>query len=439
MTKPIHTVRRQGLSSRWASAHRGSHDALGPGSVLTTRRPGAIPLFLALALAALTFLVTGCAGDQRTAAPAANQVAPVKAAVPAQIAVLLPEAGQYAEAGAAVRAGILAAQGASGQGPEVRFYPSRDPAGVPELLRQAAANGASLAIGPLEKEAVDALAVQPALPIPTLALNQAAGESSPTNLYQFALDPEDEAADAARKAWASGYRSALLLYPASPWGERLANAFQREWVSRGGILVASHAFDPKVPDPASELLRESFAGSALTTPADCLFLVATAPQARSLWPRLLANVQVPPPIFSTSHVHEGVLDPEGNLALMGLTFVDIPWMIASDPADPLSRASLERASGGIDPRYVRLYAMGIDAYALVQHLEGLRMRPGAYLDGRTGRLSLDNRRRIQRELTLARMDSLGPVRVTGNGPAAIIQDGVQSSGGGGPRLAALNP
>lgn len=366
-------------------------------------------------LLALTLLLAGCAGAPREGAgPASGRDDQPGTAAPAprvQIAVLLPEAGRYAEAGKAVRTGIVAAQTQGGQDTELRFYASRDPRQTPELLRQAAANGASLAIGPLEKEAVEALALQPALPIPTLALNRATSEAAPANLYQFALDPEDEASDAARKAWGLGFHGALLLYPANPWGERLAGGFRREWLGRGGTFAATHAFDTEQPDLPQGLLADALAGSIHAASAECIFLVATAAQARQLWPQILASAPGLPPVFATSHIFEGAQDIEGNQLLTGVQFVEIPWMVDTAPTDPLSRASLDRAQGGLDPRYIRLYAMGIDAYRLLPYLEGLTARPGAYVDGRTGRLSIDDRRRVQRELVLARMDSLGPTRL----------------------------
>lgn len=365
----------------------------------------------------LSVLLGGCAGGLPGAAdsPRAGPT-PVKPATRVQIAVLLPETGRYAEAGAAVRTGIVAAQARDGQGTELKFYPSRDPRQTPDLLRQAAAAGASLAIGPLEKEAVDALAALPTLPIPTLALNRATGEAAPPNLYQFALDPEDEAADAARKAWGRGYHTAMLLYPANPWGERLANGFRREWLGRGGGFAAIHAFAPEQPDLPQGLIEGALSGSIQTLAAECVFLVATAPQARQLWPLFLAGTTGPIPVFATSHVFEGAQDIEGNQSLLGLQFVDIPWMVDNAPADPLSRVGLDRAQGGLDPRYIRLYAMGIDAYQLLPYLAGLASRPGSYFAGRTGRLSLDDRRRIRRELVLARMDALGATRLASLAP-----------------------
>ncbi len=388
-------------------------------AIIRTSGTGGRPQVLSvLLLTLMLLLVAGCAGTPREGAgPASGRdgqpgtAAPTRPAPRVQIAVLLPDAGRYAEAGKAVRAGIVAAQTQGGQDTELRFYASRDPRQTPELLRQAAANGASLAIGPLEKEAVDALALQPALPIPTLALNRATGEAAPTNLIQFALDPEDEARDAARKAWGLGFHGALLLYPANPWGERLAGAFRREWLGRGGTFAATHAFDPEQPDLPQGLLADALAGSIHAVPAECVFLVATAAQARQLWPHILASAPGLPPVFATSHVFEGVQDIEGNRLLTGLRFVEIPWMVDTAPTDPLSRASLDRAQGGLDPRYIRLYAMGIDAYRLLPYLEGLATRPGGYVDGYTGRLSLDDRRRVQRELVLAQMDTLGPTRL----------------------------
>ena len=392
---------------------------LGTSAPRRTSRPWpwrVIP-FLILHLV-LALLLAGCAGTPREdSGPGSGhdtrpgEAAKAKPVPRVQIAILLPEAGRFAEAAKAVRIGILAAQGQGGQDTDLRFYDNRDPRQTPELLRQAAANGASLAIGPLEKEAVDALTQQPVLPIPTLALNRATSEAAPANLYQFALDPEDEASDVARKAWGQGFHSALLLYPANPWGERLAGAFRREWLGRGGTFAATHAFAPEQPELPQGLLADALAGSIHAAPAECIFLVATASQARQLWPLILAGAPGLPPVFSTSHVFEGAQDVEGNQLLTGLQFVEIPWMVDTAPTDPLSRASMDRAQGGLDPRYIRLYAMGIDAYRLLPYLEGLAARPGAYVDGRTGRLSLDDRRRVQRELVLARMDTLGPTRL----------------------------
>ena len=137
------------------------------------------------------------------------------------VAVLLPESGRFSAAAEAVRAGILAAQRADdpSKRPVLRFYDTSNDQSAPALVRRAAAEGAQLVIGPLQKQAVDQLAASPSLPAPTLALNVATGgQMPPPDLYQFALSPEDEAAEVANRAWAKGYRGALMLYPGRALG-----------------------------------------------------------------------------------------------------------------------------------------------------------------------------------------------------------------------------
>jgi len=114
----------------------------------------------------------------------------------------------------------------------------------------------------------------------------------------------------------------------------------------------------------------------------------------------------------TSHVYENGLSIAQLQALTGLLFVDMPWMIDNNGTDPLSRTRLTTTLG-LDPRYARLYAMGLDAYHLMAHLDRLIAHPGAYLEGRTGRLSIDSQGRVHRELVLARIDARGPQRLTG--------------------------
>ena len=84
-----------------------------------------------------------------------------------QIAVLLPLSGRYAAAARAVREGLLAAQAATPKQnrPQLRFYDTTDPEGVPNLLRRAAAAGAVQAIGPLRKASVQILTQLPKGPI----------------------------------------------------------------------------------------------------------------------------------------------------------------------------------------------------------------------------------------------------------------------------------
>jgi outer membrane PBP1 activator LpoA protein len=323
------------------------------------------------------------------------------------VAVLLPQSGRFAGASDALKAGILAAHGADEQGkrPQLRFYDTEGGQPATALVRQAAADGASYVIGPLQKQAVEELARAAALPAPVLALNRVSSAGkSPANLYQFSLSPEDEAGEAAQKAWDAGHRSALLLYPDSPWGNRMARGFRQQWAALGGQLAASEIYD--IGD--SNFSRPIDNLTTRAAGADCLFLVATSESARRIAPQLRATSSLGLPVYTTSHIYSGRFAPQTDQALVGLYFVDIPWLVAPDPNDNLSRDSLKRSIPGMQDSYTRLYAMGIDAYRLAPRLSWLASGRGALVEGKTGLLRLDSGRNIVRQLTLAQMNPSGP-------------------------------
>ncbi len=373
---------------------------------ITTLPPKVRILFISTLIATVTAM-TGCAPYQtRSSAQITEGYEGGET-----VAVLLPKSGRYAGAAEAIRDGILASQGADRQAkrPQLRFYDSSDAASVPGILRQAAAEGARLAIGPLQKEAVNALAASSSLPIPTLALNRISTDARPpANLYQFALAPEEEAAEAANGAWAEGYRNAVILYPDGRWGDRVSLGFRQQWVSLGGQVVAGGVYHPGSRN-FSRSISSLFDLAGGASNADFLFLVATASNARLIAPQIQRIAGSGLPIYATSHVYSESFDPTTDAGLLGIYFVDIPWLLAPKQDDPLSRARLRSSISGIKGKYTRLYAMGIDAYGLAPRLTWMASHSGASLDGKTGRLTLDAQRRVRRELTLARIERVGAV------------------------------
>jgi uncharacterized protein len=196
--------------------------------------------------------------------------------------VLLPQSGNFASAANAVRDGLLAAQRASPEGERMalRFYDTRTEADALTILEQAAADGATLAIGPLQRDAVGRIARAPSLPLTTLALNDSMeGRLPPANLYRFALSPEDEAEAIARAARAKGFSSALILYPDDEWGTRIAKAFIGHWQAIGGVIEAGQLYDAETATfevPLEKLFQTAqYATSqqGLGTGADLIFFV----------------------------------------------------------------------------------------------------------------------------------------------------------------------
>jgi len=323
----------------------------------------------------------------------------------AKVAVLLPSSrgfgsGAFGEAVGAIRDGIQAARGADGQAtrPELGFV---DAAGdsARALVDGAAARGAGYIIGPLQKGEVDTLAKGQALPVPTLALNRAGSERTPpANLFQYALSPEDEGASVAHTAWTAGHRSALLLYPGEPWADRLVRAFRDQWAALGGRIAGQKTYNAGAPDAAVQELLGSKQANAF------VFLVASKDSARTIWPQIRAAGEVP--TFATSLVYTGDFGPTQDAVLVGLNFVDIPWMLTDDDG-PLSRRALRRAQPGISGSVQRLYAMGIDAYQLAPRAAELSKGPGAFYPGKTGGLRVDASGRVHRQLVLGRYTATG--------------------------------
>ena len=370
-----------------------------------THQTVAPPTSILSLLAVLAVALGGCSGMQMGGSELSRAVTGGYGSNET-LAVLLPETGRFASAARVVRQGIVAAQEADPQGqrPALRFYDSSS-GSVTTLVRRAATDGASLVIGPLQKPAVDELAAASALPVPVLALNQAsAAGTPPRNLFQFALSPEGEAAEVAVKTWNEGHRTALMLYPEGNWGSRISTAFRREWKALGGTLAAAQVFDPAAEDFSGSIasLSEN-AGNA-----DFVFLVATSKLARRIWPQIRHKVGAEMPVYATSHIYSGRFDPESDRRLVGLRFVEIPWLVEPTRGDAVSAT-------GLTKKLPRLYAMGVDAYRLGSRLDWMAGNPRARVQGKTGILSMDSRGRIHRELILARFDSDGPFKAAAVG------------------------
>ncbi len=320
--------------------------------------------------------------------------------------VMLPRGGRFATAAKVVRSGIEAASRAdqAGQRPRLSFADSSGASRTRTLHARAAREGTDYVIGPLLKSAVDDLVAGGVLRIPTLALNEATrADKRAENLYQFSLSPENEATEVANQAAAMGLNRALLLYPEGEWGDRLASAFRRQWRNSNGVLVGQARFNPTGGGHTQTLERLLASGDA-----DMLFLVATADLARRLYPQIRLASAKPLMVISTSHVYAGRFEPERDRALIGLYFVDIPWMLEDGGSGPLSRRDwVGRSPEALAP-LARLYAMGIDAYRLAPRLSELAKNPGTFYPGQTGGLSIDPVGRVQRKLRLGRFTETGP-------------------------------
>lgn len=322
-----------------------------------------------------------------------------------QIAVLLPQSGPLEAAGNAVRDGFLADYFESARDgqprPQVRFYDSQGTAaGAVAAYRQAVADGAQLVVGPLAREGVAALFAQ-SLPVPLLALNHPDnGASPPPGSAEFALMPESEGAQAAARMLADGLRNALVFHGDDDVAVRAARAFTAQFQAGGGQVVGSAQLPVGAVNYAGAI-RSAVGGGV---PANAGIFMAVRPeQGRLLLPQLRV-ARLRQPVYATASVYGLRDDPNADRDLDGVEFGDAPWLFGAQPGLP-ARSELSGQLPDVDGRAARLFAFGMDAWALVPYLDWLRTHPGSYVSGATGQLTADAQGHIQRVPLWLRFDN----------------------------------
>lgn len=317
-------------------------------------------------------------------------------AMPPHVALLLPATGPVAVAGAAVRDGFFTAYFhapvAPEQRPSIKVYDTGGTAdGAVAAYRQAVADGAALVVGPLGRATVSAVLAQAQLPVPVLALNHAQGNlPTPAGSFEFALLPEAEGAQLAAHMATLGLHAAIVFRGDDDTAARTFDAFKIQFASLGGQIANDIVLPKGTVDFASQV-QAALAGSGSQTG---IVVLLRPEQARLLLPQLkLARSTLP--MFATSLVYSGNEDATADGDLDGLQFCDEPWLFNAETGlpDHASLASQLATAGG---PAARLFAFGMDAYALVPYLGWLHANPGSYVAGATGLLTMDAARHVQR-------------------------------------------
>lgn len=338
------------------------------------------------------------------------------------VALLLPLSGRAASAGVSVRDGFMTAlyQVPVNQRPRVRVYDTAEISAA-EAISRARQEGAEFVVGPLTRDEVTAAADLGEAKPPILALNFLPAERpGPAGFYQFALSPEEEARQVARRILADHHTRGVAVVPEGDWGSRVLTAFRQELEAGGGVLLDEVTLDSTRNDWGPEITQvlrineskarhkrlESVLGTKLEFEPrrreDLDFIFAPSPfnTARLLRPQLRYHFAGDVPTYSTSDAFEP--DPRANEDMEGLMFPDMPWMLGGDLADSVRSAAREAwPSGG--PRRNRLYAFGFDAFRVAMALRSQSANGTINVDGITGRLSVDPERRIKRELSWAQL------------------------------------
>ncbi len=332
---------------------------------------------------------------------------------PATVALILPLSGRLESIGAAVRDGFIAATLAQREAaPRVLVYDTAE-LGAELAYRSAVTDGAGIVVGPLTREDVAALASTQSIPVPTLVLNSLGGDGTvPAFMYEFTLDPEQEARGAARRIAAGGYTRGIALFPRTQWGERIYAAFTSELQAAGGVQLATEYYDTGSRDFSGPLRSAlgRYGGAAdssghrdATAEArdgpQFAFVAASATNARALVPQLRFQMTYALPIYATSDAW----DPSVRAAqdMDGLEYPEFPWILQGGNGAPLLWDVLHAEWARDSHGRIRLYAFGHDAADLARDIWSGRL--GSPINGLTGRLEIGDDGHVQRQLDWAQI------------------------------------
>ena len=317
------------------------------------------------------------------------------------IGVLLPMQGAYARAGVAIRVGLEAAFAADSEPNKVPLkFIDTSGGGIVQAALEAKKGGAVGLIGPLVKEDLSKILSLKDLRIHAVALNALEG-TPPPEIIEFALTPEAELDQLSAEILAQDIRSAALVLPDTPFGQRLGQYFDTVWRKQGGTTLGQATFVPR-----SEGLGEVVRHLPALREDSALVIIADPEDARAIAPHLpsLGDIRV----FAPGKIYDGRNDLPANGVLNAIRFCDMPFLLSPDQDGPLSsRALLQKVPADI-PDAARLIAFGLDAYPLFKASlkDPLLSAP---ISGATGVLFLGENRKVLRQLSCARFDRSTPV------------------------------
>ena len=337
---------------------------------------------------------------------------------PVRIAILLPLSGKRQAHGEAIRDGIITAffdNKESKWQPKLNFYDTESQS-IKAIYKELIEMENEMIIGPLLRSNVtELLTLSPQVPI--LALNRIQAHQPQKDHYFFALSPEDEAQEVAKRISADGHQYPLVIAPSGAYGERVGTAFLDAWQALGHEPAELHQFDDqsKLQQTVQKMLGVSMSknrirqigriAGKLETEArsrrdvDSIYIIAKPIKARLIKPFIAVNLSPgtsKPDIYISSRSNGKNRSKESNDELNGVYMAEMPWMLSPAPKSKERTAKLwPRQAQALQ----RLYAMGYDSINLVPQLVQLKAFSGFKQSGLTGRLSIDANGDVKRSLS----------------------------------------
>ncbi|MGY5452089.1 penicillin-binding protein activator [Agarivorans sp. MS3-6] len=337
---------------------------------------------------------------------------------PNKVAVLLPLTGKYKSNALAIKDGLIAAfldkQTQFESNTELVFYDTQAQA-MESLYPQLVTDQIDFIVGPLLKsQLASLLALSPSMPV--FALNDIQS-SEQQGQYFFPLSPEDEAKQAAQFMIQREETNPLIIAPQSSLGKRMSEAFVEEWTmySSAPVDVIYYANRNDLQRAVKKLLHtdqsqqrinqfKQILGQDLEaevrsrSDAQSLYLVGSNTETKLIKAFIDVTVSpfaVSPRLYASSRSYDKN-DSTSENELDGMYISEMPWMLEQQSVNSIRYQTLWPSSSD---RQKRLYALGYDAYNLIDQLAQMKGYAEYQFQGLSGNLSVNQQGLVLRQLT----------------------------------------
>ncbi len=253
--------------------------------------------------------------------------------------------------------------------------------------------------------------------IPTLLLNSPATASLTQQHTVLSMRPEDEAEQAATTLSRQDFNHPVVLSQQNIVSKRIAQAFAKQWqhITGNAIEVVYYGTGTQMQDNIkaslgvdesklrinklkNRLNQNIKTQSRNRRDIDMIYLVGTPEQTRLVKPYIEVNISpfaTTIPVFASSRSHSTLNDYSSNNDLRGLTFTEIPWLLADEQNRQIATLSQQLWPKRSDSLSI-LFAMGYDSYNLISKLPLMQQAPYIQHWGQTGVLKLDENSTLTR-------------------------------------------
>ncbi|MBL09382.1 MAG: hypothetical protein CL402_02510 [Acidiferrobacteraceae bacterium] len=353
---------------------------------------------------------------------------------PRKIAILLPLSSTFGQASEAIKDGfmLLANTANTSKRPIIRIYDFGEKTELIDTYYDAAVRDqANLIIGPIGASAIKQLANRSVFPVPTLIFGSF-NESNKThqNSYQFSLAPQYEAISLATRGIADGHRRVITFYPDTKQGAQIFHEWNRNWKKLGGTIAESQTYDSNISDQ-TELLRKVFhidfsearakalqrtLGNSVQLKyvarrrddIDAIFVLSNVNETRLIKPQIDFHHAHNLAVYSLNSNYSGISDRVRDLDAEGIIFGEMPWITNYGTSIKSLRKLIPKTKSKEGLVLDRLFALGIDAYGLLNHLNVLQENEDMSYHGATGTLFISKKGKVIRKEEWFKMENAIP-------------------------------